>query len=258
MHREVRLGREPAARRLCRFPVARAVAIVTASASIAAVGCHGRPAPGSACGRPDALVCTADDRALICRANTYWEIVCGGPLGCRAEAGVCDTSMGTIGDACPMGIVSFACTADRTSALLCDAGRFRLWRPCRGVLHCSATDDAGVQCDTSLGEIGDVCSNVDAEGCSLDGRTLLRCDGHLLRPASSCRGPDGCRIHRGDTTARCDDRVAVEGDPCFTPRRVTCSADGQTELVCLNGAFAVKRPCRRTACSVDDDGLLCE
>ncbi len=205
---------------------------------IVIVGCHRHAALGVACNRPDALVCTAPDRALVCRAATFWEIACGGPRGCQAETGVCDTSVGVSGDTCPVGTASFACTADRASALVCDSGHFKLWRACRGPLHCSASDDAGVQCDTSLGQIGDSCARANSEVCSIDGRTLLRCDGQTLKPASSCRGPDACRVHRDDATTRCDDSVAVEGIPCSTPRRVACSIDGRMELVCANGAFA--------------------
>ena len=258
MGRHVRPGWEPMAPRCCSLRSVLAIAIVVAIGPSGVVGCHGRPALGSACDHPYALVCTAPNRALICSANAYGALACGGPLGCQAETGVCDTSVAAIGDVCPTQRASFACAADRASALVCDDGRFRLWRACHGPLGCTATEDAGVQCDTSLGEVGNPCAKVDAEVCSLDGRTLLRCDGHALKPASSCRGSDGCSVHREDATVRCDDRVAVEGDPCPTPRRVACSVDGRAELVCKDGVYSMKRPCRRTTCSVNDDRLMCD
>ena len=255
-------GGMPMARRSCRNLPASAVAVAVSLGAVAAptahVGCHGRAAVGSACTLPGELVCLTPNRALVCRSSAYLELACGGPLGCRADVGVCDTSIGVVGDTCPTGVSSFACSADGADALVCESGRFQVWRPCRGPRHCSAREDAGVNCDTSLGEPGEVCSTAGTEGCSIDGRTLLRCDGHTLEPASSCRGPDGCRVHEEDATVHCDDRVAVEGDPCPSPKRIACSADGQTELTCINGTFAIKRQCRRVACSIADDRLMCE
>ncbi|MGA2450579.1 MAG: hypothetical protein ABTD50_18075 [Polyangiaceae bacterium] len=250
------------ARRLCRNLPASAIAILAGlgamTAPIAVLGCHGRPAVGSECTRRDEIVCSAPDRALICRSNAFLELPCGGPLGCRADVGMCDTSIGAIGDTCPTGISSFACSTDRASALVCESGRFVVWRHCRGPRQCSAAEDAGVRCDMRLGELGDVCATAGAEGCSLDGGTLLRCHAGILEAASSCRGPDGCQVHKEEASVRCDDRVAIEGDPCPTPKRVACSMDGGSELSCVNGKFVTKRQCRRTACSVDKDRLLCE
>ncbi len=87
---------------------------------------------------------------------------------------------------------------------------------------------------------------------------MLVCDGTTLVPASSCRGADGCHIERGARTVACDDSVALEGDPCDQPKRIACSIDRKSELVCSASRYARKRDCRRTDCKLDGNELFCD
>jgi hypothetical protein len=80
---------------------------------------------------------------------------------------------------------------------------------------------------------------------------MLVCDGGKLAAASSCRGPGGCQVERDTHRVDCDDSVAAEGDPCDQEKRITCSGDHKSELVCGGGRYAKKRDCRRTDCRLE-------
>jgi len=252
----VRSARNPMARSHCRSP--RVLTFLVFELLAVATACRGRPVAGDACRRAGALLCPANDRGLLCDGGSYEEIACRGPLGCSADRGQCDTSVGKLNDPCPGGARTFACTEDRMSALACEAGRFERWRECRGPRHCSATNETGVECDTSFGETGDPCAQTDVEACSVDRSALLRCNGKSFEVASMCRGSDGCTIDRQNHSVMCDDRSAVDRDPCDRPKRVACSLDGGAELVCESGKYRAKRSCRYTSCSVDGDRVVCE
>jgi hypothetical protein len=62
---------------------------------------------------------------------------------------------------------------------------------CRGPRHCEV-DERGTQCDQSVAEIGDPCT--DGATCSLDGLNLLICRDGRLTLKSACT--TGCEIHR--------------------------------------------------------------
>jgi hypothetical protein len=139
---------------------------------------------------------------------------------------------------------------------VCRDGRFALWRRCRGPRACvvgaapassdARATDAGatqpasegadarsVRCDTSAGAPGDPCERRGSYACSTDGKTMLVCTGTSLAAASSCRGPNGCRIDIATSKVDCDDTVAEVGDPCDEARRITCATDHKAELVCV-------------------------
>lgn len=154
--------------------------------------------------------------------------------------------------------MDYACSADGSRALACAAGHFALWRACRGPEACRVIDGKDVQCDTSLGQEGDPCGKAGTYACSQDRKTMLVCNGSTLAAASSCSGPGGCQIQRAGHRVDCDDSVAAEGEPCDQTRRITCSADHKSELVCTGGHFAKKRECRRSECRLDGSELFCD
>ena len=148
-------------------------------------------------------------------------------------------------------------------ALVCKDGRFDVWRLCRGPQGCRIVDGRNVHCDTSLGEIDDPCERAGTYACSVDGKTMLACNGKSLVAASSCRGPKACFFEQGEPGAEphkieCDDGVASEGDPCTQPRRITCALDHKEELVCDGHTFAKKRDCRRSDCRIEGTELFCD
>ena len=230
------------------------------------VACRAKPAPGGPCANLDSLVCAGVDRALVCEGSGAWAAVpCKGAGGCaraRGRADECDDTVAAEDDACPKGPpLDYACTADGARALACAEGRFKLWRACRGPDGCRVIDGRNIQCDTSLGLPGDPCAQKGTYACAADHVAMLVCDGAALAPASSCRGPEGCRVERDSHRIDCDDAVAVEGDPCEQARRITCSADHKTELVCTAGQYTKKRECRRTDCRLggaEHSELFCD
>jgi hypothetical protein len=154
--------------------------------------------------------------------------------------------------------VDYACTADRGKALVCKGGRFSLWRVCRGPGRCEILEGRNLHCDTTFGEAGDPCDKAGAYSCAVDGKAMLVCGGSALTLASSCRGPLGCRIQREARKVECDDSIALEGDPCDQPKRIACSVDGKSELVCDASKYGKKRDCRRSDCRLDGNELFCD
>ena len=182
---------------------------------------------------PDQLVCGAPDRALLCETSqtegsagaiAWVEVPCKGARGCSRtsrearDADECDDTVAAEGDACPHNPpLDYACTADKARALVCKDGHYALWRACRGPDACQVEGGRNVRCDTTLGEPGDPCAQQGTYACSSDAKAMLLCDGSTLAAASSCRGPDGCRIQRDTRKVECDDALADEGDPCDQP-----------------------------------------
>jgi hypothetical protein len=255
-------------------------AVLLALGVLAATGCHSHPAAGEKCRIADQLVCSAHDRALVCDSiappapsiassqvdRTWLEVPCKGARGCArtGDDDECDDTLASPGDACPRNPpLDYACTTDLSQALVCKDGRFDLWRRCRGPAGCRLLDGRNVHCDTSLGEPDDPCERAGTYACSVDGKTMLSCDGKSLAVASACRGAKGCFFEPGEPGSEphkidCDDDVAAEGDPCTQPRRITCAVDHKQELVCDGHTFAKKRDCRRSDCRIEGTELFCD
>jgi hypothetical protein len=262
------------------------------AASVGLVGgCRTRPAPGEACRVPDQLVCSGHDRALVCDTHepairqgadssaepanatattppprTWVDVACKGARGCgrTGDDDVCDDTLAIAGDACPISPpLDYACATSHADALVCKEGRFDLWRHCRGPQGCRVVDGRNVRCDTSLGEADDPCERAGTFACSVDGKTMLACDGKVLVAASSCRGPKACSFSAGEPGAEprnidCDDGVAAEGDPCTQTRRITCAVDRKAELACDGHRYKLKRECHRSDCRIDGTELFCD
>ena len=234
------------------------VTVTIALATIAA--CRPRPSAGQTCQVANQIACEGSEKAWLCDASRWVEIRCRGGRGCVRRSGhdECDDSVAMLGDSCPKTSADHACSVDRSAALVCKEGAFALWRRCRGPEGCAVADGRGVQCDTSLGEKGDPCTQQGAYACSADYHVMLVCDGSVLVPASSCRGPKGCVAQRATHKVDCDDSVAAEGDPCDQPRRIACSIDRKAELGCTKGTYAKKRECRHDDCRIDGSELFCD
>jgi hypothetical protein len=241
---------------------------MAAAAVLATVAaCRERPAAGGRCSVPDQLVCARPDRALLCEpaasggVRAWQEVPCKGARGCsrRDDDDACDDTMADDGDPCPRSPpLDYACTSDRSRALVCKDGRYALWRACRGADGCQVEGGRNVRCDTTLGEPGDPCAQQGTYACSSDTQAMLLCDGSSLAAVSSCRGPAGCHIQRDSRKVECDDSLAQEGDPCDQPKRIACAADRKAELVCAGTRYAKKRDCRRTDCRLDGSELFCD
>ena len=231
------------------------------AAALALSACRHRPSAGGPCRVPDQLACDGSTGALVCDSGIWVKVPCRGQRGCarNGDSDECDDTVAADSDACPKNPpLDYACTVDRTKALVCKGGRFTLWRECRGPERCAIVDGRNLHCDTTLGEAGDPCAQRGTYSCSVDHQTMLTCDGAALTPASSCRGPDGCRVERDARKVDCDDSVALDGDPCDQPKRIACSTDHKSELVCAVGKYSKKRDCRRSDCKLDGNELFCD
>lgn len=250
-----------------------AVASAAAAALVAVAACRDKPAAGQACRVVDQVVCGGADRALFCEpvraqegassgATTIWmEVPCKGARGCarKGEADECDDTVGAEGDLCPLDPpLDYACSADRSRALVCKDGKYALWRACRGPDGCGVEAGRNVRCDTTLGSAGDPCAQQGTYACAVDRQAMLQCDGTALVAASSCRGPQGCRVAKETHKVECDDALAQEGDACDQPKRIACATDHKAELVCQDSKYVKKRECRRSDCRLDGSELFCD
>lgn len=214
--------------------------LLVAAVALLVFACRPKPAPGVACKTNGQIVCVDATRALACRGGVYATIACKGQNGCRGTGGTstCDESVAAEGEACVESAV--ACTADKSARLACVNGTFRVKDRCRGAGACEI-QGSRVRCDTSIAADGDPCSG-SRSACSADGETLLACKNEVMRAAKSCRGPQKCTLDAAKGKLRCDESVAMVGDPC-EGARTACSTDGKAELECRGGAFASVRAC---------------
>ena len=239
-----------------------------AAVLVAMAACHTKPAAGGKCRATDSLVCGAPDTAFVCQLpapaaqeGAWVSVPCKGTTGCarRGEGDECDDTVAVEGDLCPTSPpLDYACSPDRKMALACKDGRFGVWRQCRGPEGCAVEGGRNVRCDTTLGQPGDPCAQAGTYACSVDRQAMLSCDGSTLSAASSCRGPQGCRVERETRKVQCDDAVALEGDPCDQEGRIACTVDRKAELSCAHGAYGKKRDCRRSDCRLDGNELFCD
>lgn len=235
--------------------------LAVAAIAVASASCRHRAHVGGACRVADQIACIAADRAVVCNSGVWVELRCQGAKGCarRGDTDECDDTIAAEQDACPHNPpVDYACTADRSKALVCQHGSFSLWRACRGPARCEVVDGHNVHCDTTLGEPGDLCEKEGSYCCSIDHKSMLRCDGHGLVTASSCRGPEECHVASDARKVDCDDTRADEGDPCDQPKRIACSLDGKSELVCAESKYIKKRECHRGECKLEGNELFCD
>ena len=227
---------------------------------LVASACRPRPSDGQPCRVVNPVECEGSGKAWLCDESRWVELFCRGARACARRSGhdECDDSIAMLGDPCPKTATVFACSVDRSTALVCREGTFGLWRKCRGPAGCAVVDGRDVECDTSLGEKGDPCTQQGAYACSADHQAMLVCDSGVLVPASSCRGPRGCVAEHATHKVDCDDGAATEGDACDQPRRIACSVDRKAELVCTQGTYTKKRECRQSECRIEGSELFCE
>lgn len=194
-------------------------------------------------------VCSNKEVALACHGGKFVEVACRGPLGCTRyqERANCDDSVANEGDAC-MGATEeeYACSVDKSRALLCKNGRFERYLECRGPSGCALLGQQ-VSCDTSVAQKGDPCKVQGASACSVDQKEMFVCRDGKFASYRFCRGLHGC-WRKGDAPA-CDETLSLDGDPCGIAGYVVCSVDGKSELVCQGGRFTTARTCK-TACTV--------
>lgn len=217
---------------------------IAAAVVVVAAACSKPPTPGGKCEAGQAI-CESPSAVLACVGGAYTEVMCGGAAGCQKVGPrvTCDDSIAAVGDVCieAGGAVNRACSADKTTSLVCDKGKFVAFETCRG--GCKVAGDS-VTCDTSGAQRGDLCTQPGALACGSDGKSRLVCKDGKYAADRPCWGPLGC--HAGDFA--CDESIAEEGDRCSLPGFVACAKDGSRELVCQSGAYVGSLTCKTGIC----------
>ncbi len=211
-------------------------------------GC--KPKPGGRCSAGQ-TACLDGHTALFCLDGKYTEMTCGGPDGCVQSGRQvdCDNTLANKGDGCAEA-EDLACTTDKKSELRCRSNHFVIASTCKGPTGCFFTGNK-LHCDTDLADLTDPCEDKDDLACSMDKKSLYKCDGTKYDIESTCRGPKGCVIE--GTNVRCDHHIAETGDACHTEGAYACTADKKALLVCRGNKFKKEKGCTR-ACSFTDRG----
>lgn len=205
---------------------------------------------GEACA-PGRVECLNEKAALLCGdGNAFVEVPCRGKNGCKTSGALalCDRSISEKGDACALGEDAkdrAFCTEDGKSALLCRAGKLVPAVECtKADCH---LDGRRAECARMTAKEAAPCGTEGDTYCAEDEKSLLRCKSGSLEAFRQCHGKEGCR---GARNPACDDTLATAGDPCVLSGLVVCAEDGENELVCQNGRFAISRPCKKSGCKV--------
>ena len=227
------------------------------SSSYSYAGCHaiGVGPEGSACPAEGSFDCDGT-QFVKCINGTYHHFKCGGADGCKSKPGavVCDTSVGTAGDACAEED-NPACSPDKKNMLHCKGGKLVAERTCKGPKSCTIEQKPGetfsINCDTSLGDVGDVC--VQGGACSSDKSSVVLCKDNKYVLGTKCRGADPHCVDDGTKIHCADPGVSEVGDPCTDG--AACSGDGKAFLECQNGAWKQTSKCK--SCKVAAGEVTC-
>jgi hypothetical protein len=150
---------------------------------------------GDACmGEEDEHACSPDkSQALVCSGGRFdLQLECRGKGGCSMLGRIlsCDASIATKGDPCKVqGAV--ACGEDQKHMLICQSGRFQMYRHCRGEYGCFLKGETP-SCDETLSLAGDPCGIAGQVVCSVDGKSELVCQGGSFVKSISCK--KGCTV----------------------------------------------------------------
>lgn len=145
----------------------------------------------------------------------------------------------------------YACGADRTQVLVCDARRWRVGGKCAGAKHCAETSTK-IICDDTLGEPGMPCAEEGNTACAFDGASLLTCTKGVMGETSRCRGAQACVV-RADV-ATCDRTVARAGDRCDADGEFACTEDHEAVVECHDHVMVQRSVCH---CRVTGRELQC-
>jgi hypothetical protein len=224
------------------------IGLVLLSLAIGGTGC--KPKPGGRCG-PSQVACFDKGTALFCLDGKFTEMSCGGPAGC-VQSGKqvdCDNTLANKGEGCAEQ-EDLACTADKKNELRCRGNKFVVASTCRGPTGCYFTGNK-LHCDTDVADLTDPCEDKDDLACSLDKKSLYKCDGATYKVESACKGPKGCQIE--GTSVKCDHHLADLNDVCHVDGNFACAMDKKTLLVCKGNKFHKEKGCKN-GCSFAEKG----
>lgn len=137
------------------------------------------------------MACSADKKARVrCVKGVVERDECEGANGCFPKS---ETTMGCdrafkAGAACSS--EGDWCSDSGDDWLQCRHGKLEIAARCRGPARCKPFADT-IACDTSFGAASDPCIGT-AETCSVDKRSVLRCEAGLLRVHAACPTGKAC------------------------------------------------------------------
>ena len=210
-------------------------------AGVGTLACGG-PKEGDACSTAaEGARCLDAKVALMCQEERLVRFPCKGPSGCaeNAEGVRCDSTLAEETDRCEEG--SFTCRVDGKARLKCINGRYALESQCLGDDGCSVAGSVA-SCDTSKAELGDACEDASGVACSIDGTTMLLCEGRWIE-GSKCR--KGCRRRGSAQTGlvECEEELARRLGPCAPEGALACEKDGKSLVTCRSGRYQPTKTC---------------
>ncbi len=144
---------------------------------------------------------------------------------------------------------------DGHSALFCENGKYAEMT-CSGPDGC-AQSGKQVDCDNSIANKGDGCSEPEDLACTADKKGELRCRSDHFTLASTCRGPSGC-FFTGNKL-HCDTDVADSNDPCEEKDDLACSLDKKALYKCDGTQYQLDSTCRGPkGCVIAGNNVNCD
>jgi hypothetical protein len=155
-----------------------------------------------------------------------------------------------------------------TEAIVCVDGKYETM-PCRDA-PCSSGPQ-GDLCEDRTHLAGEYCEVNAAQddfwkhGCSVDGRSQLRCVGKRWQLEKACPGKHGCRrvevrTDRGhESRLECDERVTDTGAACSKEGEHACGSDAKSTVRCSGGTWQDDQRCRGPrGCVERGDQVQCD
>ncbi len=149
---------------------------------------HDKAEAGEACEKIDEPTCSTDKKQmLVCKDNEWKvEMECSGVHGCvnNAKGVSCTGGVDEVGADCKEDNF-YSCTPDKSQMLVCKDKKMVVASLCKG-RHGCRLQGKKVDCDNSLSDVGDVCSD-GAIACSMDKKAFLECKGGKFAKKQDCK-----------------------------------------------------------------------
>jgi hypothetical protein len=199
----------------------------------------GKPTPGDACATDGERVCLSPEQQAICQGGQWRSFPCAGPDACASTGGTttCDISGNKDDDHCAAADDDKnVCAAGGKERVSCIDGRIER-EMCRGPKGCVEEGDHA-SCDMTINNAGEACAHEGTASCTVDQQEMLTCKNGQWIGVARCRGASGCYLSVENQIA-CDQRIAAKGETCLVEGTGTCTQDGNAELICKNGKWAM-------------------
>lgn len=152
---------------------------------------HTNYAVGEPCLKEGEPQCAGDKKAMIKCEDSHWKLLnkCTGKLGCVANANGAKCDLGAAeanSDCTAQNEGNASCTPDGKDLLLCKSGKMTVAAHCRGMHKCRQLGKK-IECDETIGQLGDPCDSDGKLACSEDKKTRLSCKGGTFVKDKDCK-----------------------------------------------------------------------